>query len=98
MMNYSRVIVTGGAGFIGSHLVDQLISNNFKVRVIDNLSAGRLSNLTDHTTNSNFDLIEHDITKISATSSVFKNIDVIFHLAGIGDIVPSIEDPSEYLG
>ena len=90
-------IVTGGAGFIGSHLVDLLLSKNYKVIVIDNLSGGRLENLKHHKNNKKLILKKIDINKISKKNKIFKNVDYVFHLAGIGDIVPSIEDPKKYM-
>ncbi len=90
------VIVTGGAGFIGSHLVDALIEKGESVRVIDNLTGGRLENLERHKNQKNFELIDSDIVTIDLKSGVFKNVSKVFHLAGIGDIVPSIERPLDY--
>jgi len=91
------IIVTGGAGFIGSHLVDLLISLDFHVRVIDNFSGGRESNLIEHLSNSNLDIEELDIRHLQSDSNLFKGVDTVYHLAGIGDIVPSIEQPAEYM-
>jgi UDP-glucose 4-epimerase len=90
-------IVTGGAGFIGSHLVDLLLSKNYKVIVIDNLSGGRLENLKHHKNNKKLILKKIDINKINKKNKIFKHVDYVFHLAGIGDIVPSIEDPEKYM-
>lgn len=92
-----KVIVTGGAGFIGSHLVDQLLETGHFVTVIDNLSGGRITNLENHFENKNFNFLEWDICNLRAEMPVFQNVDCLYHLAGIGDIVPSIEKPSEYL-
>jgi len=89
-------IVTGGAGFIGSHLVDLLISKGHSVRVIDNLIGGQITNLSKHLTESNLEFHQADILKVSPNDSVFKGANYVFHLAGIGDIVPSIEKPSDY--
>lgn len=90
-------IVTGGAGFIGSHLVDLLLRKKYKVVVIDNLSGGRIENLKHHKKNKRLALKTIDINKINKDNKVFNNIDYVFHLAGIGDIVPSIEEPSRYM-
>jgi len=89
-----NIIVTGGAGFIGSHLVDRLISLNHKVIVIDNLSTGRLSNLKKNIKKIKF--VKADLSKKSKWVLSFKKIDCVFHLAGLADIVPSIEKPNEY--
>ncbi len=90
-------LVTGGAGFIGSHMVDLLLSKNMKVRVIDNLTGGHLENLSHHRGNKNFIFAKKDINKIKTSDAIFKEVDYIFHFAGIGDIVPSIENPQRYL-
>lgn len=89
-------IVTGGAGFIGSHMVDLLLKKGFKVRVIDNLTGGRKSNISRNLKNKNFSFEKIDIRKINYDHKFFKSVDYVFHFAGIGDIVPSIENPIEY--
>lgn len=90
-------IVTGGAGFIGSHLVDLLLKKKYEVRVIDNLLGGRLQNLEHNKNNKKLKFKKIDINKIFYKDKIFKNVKYIFHLAGIGDIVPSIENPSKYM-
>ena len=90
-------VVTGGAGFIGSHLVDLLLKKNFEVRVLDNLSGGRIQNLSKHKKNKNLKFKKIDINKMSIKEKFFKNAQYIFHLAGKGDIVPSIENPLSYM-
>jgi len=90
-------MVTGGAGFIGSHLVDLLLKKNYEVRVIDNLTGGRFENLIHHKNNKNLKFKKMDINKISLKEKFFNGVKYVFHLAGIGDIVPSIENPSEYM-
>jgi len=97
MKKRKTVIVTGGAGFIGSHMVDLLIQNNFNVKVLDNLSGGHKKNLNHHKKNSRLKFINIDICKLSSNSKLFKNVDYVFHFAGIGDIVPSIENPEKYI-
>ncbi len=89
-----KVLVTGGAGFIGSHLVDRLVKDNKKVVVIDNLSNGRISNLSKSINKINF--IKADISKQGVWQKKIKNIDYIIHLAALADIVPSIENPRRY--
>ena len=96
-MKKKIALVTGGAGFIGSHLVDLLIKKNFEVRVIDNLQGGHLKNLKHHKKNRNLIFKKLDINKLSKTETIFKNVKYVFHLAGIGDIVPSIDNPKNYL-
>ncbi|OUU62645.1 MAG: NAD-dependent dehydratase [Alphaproteobacteria bacterium TMED62] len=90
-------LITGGAGFIGSHMVDLLLSKNYCVRVVDNLVTGKYINLAHHSNNKNLLVDERDIRSLSDSDSLFKNLDYIFHFAGIGDIVPSIDKPEEYL-
>ena len=98
MINNKKVaIVTGGAGFIGSHMVDLLISKNYQVRIVDNLSGGHKKNLKHCLKNSNLHFKKIDICKLKKNDNFFKNVDYVFHFAGIGDIVPSIERPADYM-
>jgi UDP-glucose 4-epimerase len=90
-------VVTGGAGFIGSHVVDVLVDRGFAVRVIDNLSGGHLSNLSQHQGSADVTLVEADIRTLAAGNAAFQGAKFVFHLAGIGDIVPSIEKPIDYM-
>jgi UDP-glucose 4-epimerase len=89
-------IVTGGAGFIGSHMVDCLLERGFRVRVIDNLIGGRESNLAHHAGNPDLAFERCDIRDLSPAAATFTDAKLVFHFAGIGDIVPSIERPTEY--
>jgi UDP-glucose 4-epimerase len=96
-MSYRNIaLVTGGAGFIGSHIVDLLLEKGFEVRVLDNLSGGRLLNLDHHKSNSRLNIHTGDITSIEIKNEIFENVRWLFHLAGIGDIVPSMEKPLNY--
>ena len=90
-------IVTGGAGFIGSHMVDLLLERGYRVRVIDNLVGGRESNLAQHKDNPALDFERRDVCQVDAGDPYFEGAEFVFHFAGIGDIVPSIERPTEYL-
>jgi UDP-glucose 4-epimerase len=90
-------IVTGGAGFIGSHMVDILAARGFTVRVIDNLVGGREANIAHHAAMPGFEFLNADIRDIPADHPLFKDAEYVFHFAGIGDIVPSIEKPAEYM-
>lgn len=90
-------VVTGGAGFIGSHMVDLLLSEGYHVRVIDNLLGGRESNLIQHAGNPNLTCEWSDIRDLEPDSKIFADATYVFHFAGIGDIVPSIEQPVEYM-
>ncbi|MEQ8562905.1 MAG: GDP-mannose 4,6-dehydratase, partial [Cytophagales bacterium] len=89
-------LVTGGAGFIGSHLVDLLLNEGYKVKVIDNLSNGRIDNLKQHKGNDDFELLIEDVSNYDKIEPFFKNVDWVFHLAALADIVPSIEEPMKY--
>ena len=90
-------VVTGGAGFIGSHMVDLLAQEGFRVHIVDNLYGGRLQNISQHADNPDIVFEEMDIRRLTADHSLFRGADYIFHFAGIGDIVPSIEKPAEYM-
>ena len=90
-------VVTGGAGFIGGHMVDHLVEQGYAVRVIDSLVGGREENLVQHQSNPDVILEKRDIRSFSAQDPLFKDAKLVFHFAGIGDIVPSIENPAEYM-
>ena len=93
----SVAVVTGGAGFIGSHMVDLLLEEGYRVHVIDNLSGGRLQNLEQHKSNPQLAVEMRDIREIEASDPLFKDARYVFHFAGIGDLVPSIEQPVDYV-
>ena len=90
-------VVSGGAGFIGSHMVDLLVSEGFTVRVIDNMVGGRPDNLAQHGGGGLVELDERDIRAVPPDDALFRGASMAFHFAGLGDIVPSIERPLEYL-
>lgn len=90
-----RAVVTGGAGFIGSHMVDLLVSKNFEVLVIDNLANGRLENIKHHKDKVafvNVDIGDYTIDLVP----YFEDADYVFHFAALADIVPSINEPLKY--
>jgi UDP-glucose 4-epimerase len=89
-------LVTGGAGFIGSHVVDRLIKDGRKVRVLDSFATGRRANLEQHAHDSNLEIIEGDVTDPKTIATASEGADRIFHLAARADIVPSIQDPRAY--
>ena len=89
-----KTVVTGGAGFIGSHMVDRLLAEGHEVAVIDNGSTGRRANL-DHVASRVY-LEEADIATSDPWVRVFEGADWVIHLAALADIVPSIENPRGY--
>lgn len=90
-------VVTGGAGFIGSHMVDLLVSRGYSVRAVDNLVGGREENLAHYANNPDVVLEKRDIRSFAPDDPFFRGAKYVFHFAGIGDIVPSIERPMEYM-
>jgi UDP-glucose 4-epimerase len=90
-------VVTGGAGFIGSHMVDVLMERGYAVRAIDNMVGGRPENVAHHGKDTDFALESRDIRSYAPEDPLFKGAKYVIHFAGIGDIVPSIERPLEYL-
>ena len=88
-----KILITGGAGFIGSHLVEKLIKKN-DVIVIDNLITGRIENIKQFIKKITF--VKSDIFNLKKIEKYFKNVDKVFHLAGLADIVPSIQKPYDY--
>lgn len=90
-------VVTGGAGFIGSHAVERLIEKGYEVRVIDNLVCGNVDNISSFIKSGKCKFFEKDIRELETDSIIFKNADFVLHFAGIGDIVPSIQKPAEYM-
>lgn len=91
------VVVTGGAGFIGSHMVDLAVERGCRVHIIDNLAGGRLLNLEQHRNNPAVVFEQRDIRAIAPNDALFRGAAFVFHFAGIGDIVPSIERPLDYM-
>src|SRR5262249_3659948 len=89
-------VVTGGGGFIGSHLVDRLIADGRSVRVFDSFVVGRRSNLRQHDGNARLDIIEGDVADKAAVMDACAGAERVFHLAARADIVPSIQDPEAY--
>jgi len=89
-----KSLVTGGAGFIGSHLVDALLSKGDDITVLDNFSTGRRENLNH--IEDEVELVEADLSLYGTWTKYFKGVDRVFHLAALADIVPSIENPDTY--
>ena len=88
-------VVTGGAGFIGSNLVNRLMGKGHRVTVIDNLSGGRREFLREHEKNSRFDFVKLDLRDTSKLAKALpKKVDLVFHLAANADIARGVEDPT----
>ena len=94
-MKRIKSIVTGGAGFIGSNLVDRLVKEGHKVIVLDNFVSGKRSNLSHHLKR-NVKIIRIDISNTKKLDKYFKDVVYVFHLAGLAEIVPSIKNPNKY--
>ena len=89
-----KILVTGGAGFIGSHLIDELLDVGYKVTVIDNLRNGSLDNLSHNLKNPDFKFIKGDILNTKDCLKAVNNNDVVYHLACLG-VSHSIANPFE---
>ena len=89
----NSVLITGGAGFIGSNLCDFFIEKNYKVVCLDNFSTGSYHNISHLVSNPNFTLIEGDIRNLSTCEAAVKNIDYVLHHAALGSVPRSINDP-----
>ena len=89
-----KCIVTGGAGFIGSHVVDALLKENHEVTVLDNFSTGRPENIKH--VESEINIVECDLAVAGEWMKEFNDVDWVFHLASLADIVPSIQNPEAY--
>ena len=89
-------LVTGGAGFIGSHLVDRLLQDGHRVVVLDNFSTGRPENLAHHRNSPLLSIQQVDIADQEAIQPYFHDVDWVFHMAALADIVPSIKHPTDY--
>jgi len=89
-----KILITGGAGFIGSHLVDKLLEMSHKVVVLDNFSTGRKENLSH--VDGQIQLVECDLSVKGDWIKEFNGVDWVFHLASLADIVPSIQNPESY--
>ena len=92
-MNSLKVMVTGGAGFIGSHLVDRLVEAGYDVKVIDNLSSGSLENIRGHLSSGIVEFFEGDVRDASAVEKCMKDVELVFHLAAVTSVPFSVEHP-----
>ena len=90
-----RVLVTGGAGFIGSHLVDKLMQQGYHVRVVDNLSAGRIENIKQWLNHPRLQLIKGDLRNPQIANEATKGVDMVFHLAANPEVRIGSQKPQE---
>jgi len=91
--NFKKVLVTGGAGFIGSHLVDRLIAQNYEVTVLDNLSSGNLNNLKRWLHKQNFTFIKGDLKNPQSVEKADQRADLVFHFAANPEVRVGETDP-----
>jgi len=96
-MAFMKALVTGAAGFIGSHLVDRLLDEGHEVIALDNFSTGHAGNLQHCMDHPNINFVEIDVRNHEAIRPYFGGVDRVFHLAALADIVPSIQRPLGYL-
>lgn len=88
-----KVLVTGGAGFIGSNLIDALLKQNNQVICLDNFATGKRENIAGNLSNANFTLIEGDIRNLDTCMQAAKGVDIILHQAALGSVPRSIKNP-----
>ena len=89
----NTVLITGGAGFIGSNLTEHFLNTGCKVVILDNFSTGHMANIAQHITNPNFRLIEGDIRNSNDCFSAVRGVDYVLHQAALGSVPRSIKDP-----
>ena len=89
----NKVLITGGAGFIGSNLCEVLLKKDNKVVCLDNFSTGKRENISEFFDNPNFTLIDGDIRKLEDCQIATKDVDYVFHQAALGSVPRSFEDP-----
>jgi len=92
-LRLGTVLVTGGAGFIGSHMVDNLLSKGVKVKVLDNLSSGSISFLSKHFDNKKFDFLDKDLNDPESTKEALEDVKTVFHMAAYPEVRTGFEDP-----
>lgn len=91
-MNKKTILVTGGCGFIGSHIVEGLVKEGYRVRVLDNLSTGKVENL-DSIDKKNVEICEGDVTDFSSVDAAMEGCEYVFHQAAVVSVPKSVEDP-----
>jgi UDP-glucose 4-epimerase len=92
-MSMGFALVTGGAGFVGSHLVDRLVSDGWRVRVLDNFSSGRMENVEHHRGNRNVEIFREDLKNFEEAERAVRNVDVVFHYAANPEVRVSTTNP-----
>ncbi|MBN2075136.1 MAG: SDR family oxidoreductase [Dehalococcoidales bacterium] len=92
----NKAVVTGGAGFIGSHLTEELVRRDYSVTVIDNLTSGKISNIEPLLSSNKVNFIQENITNLSSLNKLFSDADYVFHLAALGSVPQSVEKPAIY--
>ncbi|NLO90851.1 MAG: NAD-dependent epimerase/dehydratase family protein, partial [Elusimicrobia bacterium] len=92
----AKCVVTGGAGFIGSHITEQLLAAGHETVIVDNFSTGRIENVEIHKGNPRVSVLKADIAGLDAIKPAFAGAERVFHIAALADIVPSIVDPVAY--
>ena len=95
MQKFSRVLVTGGAGFIGSHLVHRLLARGYSVVVLDNFRSGRIENISEYLKDENFKLVKGDVCDRKVVRNAMEEADAVVHLAALIDVEGSVNNPME---
>ena len=88
-----KVLVTGGAGFIGSHIVDSLLAKDFEVTILDNLSSGKMKNIEQNLNKENLHFIKGDIRDGDAVKQAVRDVDAVIHEAALVSVTRSVENP-----
>ena len=91
--DFSEILVTGGAGFIGSHIVDKLLEKGYRVRVLDNLSSGEIKNLVQHQKKKKFQFIEGDVRDFDLVKKTIRGVNAVIHEAALVSVPHSMENP-----
>lgn len=93
MRSISKILVTGGAGFIGSHLVDGLLSEGFEVTILDDFSAGQMQNISHHKNVRGFHVVHGDVRDAELVKNTVEDVDAVFHEAALIDVALSTKEP-----